>query len=56
MRIPKPPWYDYLNKRLEGSDWLVNAILITIIIVSVVMMIRNDRVAKTSWAVYLMSP
>lgn len=56
MKIPKPPWYDYLDKKLEGAEWLVNTILIVVILLCVVMLFSKDRVAKTTVAVFLVSP
>lgn len=56
MNIPKPPWYDWTNRKLEGSEWLVNLILIGIIAISLLALVRADRVTKTAWAVYLISP
>ena len=56
MNIPKPPWYKAIDKKLEGAEWLVNALLIGIIVVSVILLVRGDRVTKTAWLVYLVSP
>jgi hypothetical protein len=56
MKLPTMPWYSAINKKLEGVEWLVNALLIGIIVVSIVMLVRGDRVAKTAWFVYLISP
>lgn len=50
------PWYEPLNRRLEGSEWLVNALLVLIILISVYLILNKDRVAKTAWLVYLVSP
>lgn len=56
MNIPKMPWYKALNSKLEGVEWLVNALLIGIIVVSVILIFRGDKLAKTAWLVYLVSP
>lgn len=58
MNIPKwrPPWYKALNQKLEGAEWLVNALLIGIIVVSVILILRGDKLAKSAWLVYLVSP
>lgn len=56
MQIPKPPWYGYLNNKLEGSEWLVDALLVGIIVVSAYLLFKGDRVLKLGWLVYLVSP
>ena len=56
MNMPKPPWYGTLERKLEGVEWLTDAILIGIICVSVYLLLKGDRVLKTAWAVYLVSP
>lgn len=56
MNIPKMPWYSAVNKKLKGVEWLVNALLIAIIVISVVLLVRGDRLTKTAWFVYLISP
>lgn len=58
MNLPLPtmPWYKALNKRLEGSEWLVNAGIVAVIALSAMLLLRADRVAKTAWFVYLISP
>jgi hypothetical protein len=56
MHIPSPPWYKALNEKLVGSEGLVNAVLLMIIAVSVILFFSKDRVLKTAWLVYLISP
>lgn len=58
MNFPKwrPPWYAAVNKRLEGTEWLVNTGLIIIIAISLVLIFRGDRLSRTAWLVYLVSP
>ena len=56
MSIPRPPWYGTLERKLKGVEWLTDALLIGIIIVSVYLLIKGDSVLKTAWAVYLVSP
>ena len=56
MNIPKPPWYGAVNKKLEGLEWLVDALLIAIIVISLILLLRGDRLSKTAFLVYLVSP
>jgi hypothetical protein len=56
MNIPKPPWYGAIDKKLKGAEWLVNALLIGIILISIVLLLRGDRLTRTAWLVYLVSP
>ncbi len=56
MSIPKPPWYKAINDRLEGSEWLVNTLLVIVVVVSIFLLLQKDRVAKTTWLIYLVSP
>ena len=52
----KMPWYAWLNKKLEGSEWVINPLIIAIVIISAVLLVRGDRVTRTAWLVYLVSP
>jgi hypothetical protein len=52
----RPPWYKALNAKLEGKEWLVNALLLSIILISIVLLLRGDRLSRTAWLVYLVSP
>jgi hypothetical protein len=56
MKLPVPPWYKPINQKLEGIEWLVNALLITIAILCIVAVVRGDRLQKTAFLVYLVSP
>ena len=58
MNFPKwrPPWYAYLNKKLEGAEWAINVGLLIIIVVSLLLIFRGDRLSRTAWLVYLISP
>jgi hypothetical protein len=56
LHIPKPPWYEPLEKRLAGSEWLVDSLLVIVIILCVLFLLKGDRIAKTTLAVYLFSP
>lgn len=56
LPIPEMPWYKAINKKLEGSEWLVSALLVTIVVLIIILLIRGDRVAKTAFLVYLISP
>jgi hypothetical protein len=56
MNIPVPPWYKPLNEKLAGVEWLADALLIVVIVLCVILLIRGDRIAKTAFVVYLISP
>jgi hypothetical protein len=56
MKLPIPPWYKPLNQKLEGVEWLVNASLLVIIAICIFLLVRGDRLAKTAFLVYLVSP
>ncbi len=56
LPLPNMPWYKALNDKLEGSEWLVNALLIGIIVLCIVILVKGDRVSRTAWLVYLVSP
>ncbi len=56
LPIPNMPWYKALNSRLEGSEWFVNAGIVAVITLSVFLLLRGDRITKTAWFVYLISP
>ena len=58
MNFPKwrPPWYAYLNKKLEGSEWIVNTGLIIVIVIALVLLLRGDRLSRTAFFIYLISP
>lgn len=58
MKLPLPsmPWYKALNKKLEGSEWLINAGLLVIVVISLVLILRGDRLSRAAWLVYLVSP
>jgi len=50
------PWYKSINRKLEGVEWLVDLILIGVIVLSIILVLRGDRITKTAWVVYLISP
>jgi hypothetical protein len=58
MNLPewRPPWYAAINKKLEGSEWLVNTGLLVIVVISLVLILRGDRLSRAAWLVYLVSP
>lgn len=56
MIIPKPPWYGAINRKLEGHEWWINAGLVIIIVISLVLIARGDRLSRAAWLVYLISP
>ncbi len=58
MNFPKwrPPWYATINKKLEGNEWLINTGLVIIIVISLVLIARGDRLSRAAWLVYLVSP
>ena len=58
MKLPLPsmPWYKALNEKLEGYEWAVNVGLLIIIAVSLALIMRGDRLSRTAWLVYLISP
>ena len=56
LNIPKPPWYRAFEKGLEGKDGLVTAALIVIIVITILLILKGDRVQKLVWAAYLISP
>lgn len=56
MNFPVPPWYKPLNDKLKGVEWLVDLLLIAIIVISILALLRGNRVTKTAILVYLASP
>lgn len=56
MKLPKPPWYNWVNKKLSSVEGLTNVVLIGIVVISIFLILKGDRVAKTAWVVYLISP
>jgi hypothetical protein len=56
MKFPIPPWYKPLNEKLKGAEWLVNATLVVIIALCIILLLRGDRLTKTAFLVYLVSP
>lgn len=56
MKLPVPPWYKPLNEKLERVEWLVDVTLIIIIVLCIVALLRGDRLQKTAFLVYLISP
>ena len=56
MNIPKPPWYGALNKKLEEHEWWINTGIVIIIAISVILIVRGDKLSRAAWLVYLVSP
>ncbi len=56
MNLPTPPWYKPLNEKLKTYEWLVDALLVVVIVVSILALVKGDRIAKTGLLVYLISP
>jgi hypothetical protein len=56
LPLPKMPWYAALNAKLEGHEWWINAGLLIIIAISLVLIMRGDRLSRAAWLVYLVSP
>jgi len=51
------PWYKALNDKLEGEpEWVVNVGLLIIVAVSLWLILRGDRLSRTAWFIYLLSP
>jgi len=51
-----PPWYKWANRKLEGSEWLVDWALLAVIAITILLLVKGDRVMKTTWLVYLALP
>lgn len=56
MKIPKPPWYGWVDDKLQSVEGLTDVVLLGIIAISIILLFKGDRVTKTSWIVYLVSP
>lgn len=56
MNLPQMPWYKAINDKLEGHEWLINVGLLIIITISLVLILRGDRLSRAAWLVYLVSP
>jgi hypothetical protein len=56
MKLPVPPWYKPINDKLAGVEWLVDAILIITIFLCIIALVKGDRLTKTAFVVYLVSP
>lgn len=56
MIFPQMPWYKAINDKLEGHEWLINAGLFAIVVISLVLIARGDRLSRAAWLVYLVSP
>lgn len=52
----RPPWYKWANSKLEGSEWLINVLLIFIVAITLFLLLRGDRLSRTAWLIYLVSP
>lgn len=56
MNIPSMPWYARANNLLEGHEWLINASLVALVVLTLILLARGDRVTRAAWLVYLVSP
>lgn len=56
LPIPSMPWYKAINKKLEGREWLINAGIVAVVLISILLIMRGDRVSRAAWLVYLVSP
>lgn len=56
LPLPKMPWYKAINDKLEGHEWWINALLLAIVAISIVLIVRGDRLSRAAWLVYLVSP
>lgn len=52
----QPPWYRWLEARLEPLQPAVVALLLLIAGVSVLLVVSGPRWLRTAWLVYLISP
>lgn len=51
-----PPWYKKLNEMLLPVQPVVIVGLVLVVLVSVVLLVKGDKVQRTAWFVYLVSP
>ena len=58
MKLPnwRPPWYAVINTKLEEHEWWINTGLVIIIAISVILILRGDRLSRAAWLVYLIAP
>lgn len=56
MKLRKPPWYGWVEDRLNSVEGLTNTVLILIAVIAILLVIKGDSVQKTAFAVYLVSP
>lgn len=56
LPLPKMPWYKAINDKLEGHEWIINAGLIAIVVITLVLIMRGDRISRAGWLIYLISP
>ncbi len=56
MKLHKPPWYGWVERKLNSVEGLTNAVLILIAVICIFLVIKGDSVQKTAFAVYLVSP
>lgn len=52
----QPPWYRWIEDRLEPVQAAVVALLLLVAAVSVLVAITGPRWLRTAWLVYLISP
>ena len=52
----QPPWYRWLEERLEPVQPAVVALLLVLSVVSVLVVLTGPRWLRTAWLVYLISP
>lgn len=56
VRRAQPPWYRWLEAKLEPVQPAVVLLLLLLAGISLVLAVRGPRWARTAWLVYLISP
>ena len=56
MALPELPWYGKLKEILAPSEPVTNVVLLIIIVITLMVLIWGDEVAKALLAVYWVSP
>jgi hypothetical protein len=51
-----PPWYDWLERRLEPSWPLMVAIAVVIVGITIYLMAKRQAVPLAAWLTYLLMP
>ncbi len=52
----QPPWYRWLEARLEPFQPAVIALLLLVVGLTVLLIFKGPRWARTAWLVYLVMP